>query len=104
MSQHTPVGNCLGLMKSVFKFVLGVLLAENSSNIPGSSQTLFLSLLKMRRLGYFPDSPVIKTPSFYYREHGFKSLVGKLRSCMPWPKDKIKTKGYLNIHIIKMNF
>ena len=99
MSQHTPVENCLGLRKSVFKFVLGVLLAENSSNIPGSSQTLFLSLLKMRRLGYFPDSPVIKTP-----EHGFKSLVGKLRSCMPWPKDKIKTKGYHNIHIIKMNF
>ena len=31
----------------------------------------------------FPGRPVVKSPSFYCRGHGVRSLVGKLRSYMP---------------------
>ena len=46
MSQHNPVGNCTGVRKPVFKFALGVLLAENSGKIARPFQTSVLSSLK----------------------------------------------------------
>ena len=55
--------------------------------------------LKIRiAVGDFPDHPVVKTPSFHCRGHGFYPWLGNLRSHLPqmWPKTTKKTLGLIS--------
>ena len=60
------------------------LISQSLIDLPSSSLKMMLfSPSKKRPLWDFPGSPVVRTLRFDCRGGWVKSLVGKLRSCMP---------------------